>query len=403
MLKLRNQSVATGLLAWLMLVCNTSGHAQTAGSIQHVAGAAGELAGELAAEESLDEDVRDLGNLSPTVRQRARYRLTLRGEEAREVLLAGATHQDLEIRSSCRQLLLMLVEANQERLLRKLLHSTATDIDLPCWDRFVEVAGDTAESRRLFAAMIREQPVAMAWLHTLSSEKSTESEYELLAVEEYLPLELARLNDGEPVRWAVLLLASQEPKLEMLPVLSSRMRSGLLSATVSQRLRQSQYGLTVQRLVGNWLTSASDHYINASMLKLALVYRCETIAVELAVKTLDCQHASPATVATALMLLARLQPEQARLELTRWLDDARVCHVWQVMATKRRAVQTQIGDVATALLLYLSHHDPRACGFLDIEADPDTIFREFSMGFEDEAARRSAYTEAHTLLGLMVK
>jgi hypothetical protein len=251
--------------------------------------------------------------------------------------------------------------------------------------------------------MLREQPVAMAWLHELTSELGDDQSAELLAVDDHLPLDFTNLHDGDPARWGVLLLAAQMPQLEILPVLSSRIRNGLLNPSVSQRLRNCQYAESLQRLLSHWLANAGEHYVNASMLKLGLVYRCEATAVELATRTLASRQASPTSIATALMLLTRLRPETAKVELKRWVDDARVCHVWQVMASKRRAVQTQIGDVATALLLHLTHHDPRDFGFLDLEADPDTIFREFSMGFEDEKARQAAYTEAHTLLGLRAK
>jgi hypothetical protein len=345
-----------------------------------------------------DDLVGQLASARPATRDRAKHRLQILGETAKDALQRGLESQDLEVRTTCRQLLIQLNEVRLERKLSLLIFDTQAKVELPAWNSFQELAGDTLATRRLFAAMVRDYGDSIQWLDNLDGLSSAALEEALLEVDSRLPIDLARMNDGDAVRWAVLLLAGTHESLQTTPVLASRLRSGLLSANVAQRLNASPHCDALRQLVGNWLLATSHHYVNSTMLKIALVYQCEPVAMELAGQSLANQQTSPAGIATSLILLARLDPEKARVVLRHWVDDRRVCHIWQIVASRRRAVQTQVGDVATAILLYLDERDPREFGFTDIEADPDTIFRECSMGFEDEESRQRAYTEAHALL-----
>lgn len=331
----------------------------------------------------------------------AKERLVAGGEASRAALIAGLASPELEIRLVAQELLSSLAESRLERQIALLLESSGENraIDLPGWEPFREAAGDTAEVRALFARMSRDHTATLAWIERLGDRDSPRSLDSVLdEMSQFLPIDVARINEGDPVRWSLLLLAASRDQLRAAPVLSSRLCSGLLSPVVAERLLQPPYEATMRRLISHWLQLSAERYVNTSMLKIALAYDCHAVAIPMATQTLESAQATPACVAAAMILMTRLDPERARGLLPRWLGDTRVCHVWQIVATRRRAVQTQVGDVALALSLYLEGHDPRQVGFEDLEADPQTIYREFSVGFEDERSRQRARKAAAHLL-----
>lgn len=334
-------------------------------------------------------------------RELAKERLRAGGEASRPALIAGLSSPELETRLVAHELLVRIAETRLERQIAALLESHGSDerIDLPGWQAFREAAGDTPQVRLLFVRLVRDHTASLAWIDRLDDRAPGRSSDEILTeLNTFLPIEVARINDGDPVRWSLLLLAASRPELRSAPVLSSRLRGGLLNPDVAERLLESAHQETLRRLIGHWLKQSAERYINTSMLKISLTYDCASVAIPMAMQTLESQQATPASVAAAMVLLTRLDPLEARRQLPQWTEDTRVCHVWQIVATRRRAVQTQVGDVALALLLYLDGHDPRQVGFEDLEADPQTIYREFSIGFEDEISRQRARQAAAQLV-----
>ena len=101
-----------------------------------------------------------------------------------------------------------------------------------------------------------------------------------------------------------------------------------------------------------------------------------------------------------MLTLTAVNPEAAADELPGFLTDRRVCQIWQIMASRRRAVQTQLGDTALALLMYCRGIDPRDAGYLDLQADPLNVYREQSLGFETENQRSKAHRIGLLMLGL---
>lgn len=222
-------------------------------------------------------------------------------------------------------------------------------------------------------------------------------------MDRYLPIDINRINAGDPLRWCLLLLASQNPNFVNAPILSSRVRGGLLNPQVSARLKTSPHSRVLKAMVTRWLQVTSESFINSTTLKISIVYECEDQARRMADQLLANEGSPPAAVATALMLLARIDPKLAQQECLKRLDDQRVCHVWQVIAVRHRAVQTEVRDVAMAMLLFLEGYDPRQFGFEDIEGDPETIYRDFSMGFESTEARDVAMEASLKALKLLAK
>lgn len=339
---------------------------------------------------------------SGTYRRRevARERLLRGGDASRAALVAGLSSPDLEVRTASRELLTELAETEQERQIARLLAGSAAGqpIDLPGWKLFSAAVGDAPPHRVLFAQIVRSHAPSLAWLEQLGAIDPDRSHDQMLSeMNSFLPIDITAISQGDPDQWGLLLLAASQPELRAAPVLSSRLRGGLLNPAVAERLLASTHQATLRLLIGNWLEVSSERYINESMLKISLAYECGGIATRLAIRTLQTRQATPASVVAAMTSLARLEPEMARRELPRAVDDVRV---WHIVATRRGPIRSQVGDVALALLLYLDNRDPREAGFDSLEADPQTIYRDYSLGFDDETRRRRAHERAQQLLDL---
>jgi hypothetical protein len=331
-------------------------------------------------------------------RQLAHQRLIQGGQPALEALRRFQQSDVLELRLATAQLIDSLENQHLEQSIAALCSGPAPtgEIDLPGWALFRGAAGDSQDARRLFVQLVRGHHGTLCWLDSLDDREEGQTIY--MELDRYLPIDVSRINEGDPARWSLLLMASSHPTLGSAPILSSRVRGGLLNPQVSARLLGSPHHAAIRRLIDHWLQQSSRYYVNSTMLRIALAFECRDTARLMAKQTLTGAASAPTGIATSLTLLTRLEPQRAALELPKWIEDERVCHVWQIASVRRRAVQTEIRDVAVAMLLHLDGIDPRSAGFVDIEADPQTIFSEFSMGFEDSQTRRLAHAKAHRLL-----
>lgn len=343
-----------------------------------------------------------LNDRSHVRRELAKQRLLNGGQSAISALEGLRNSNHLELRLSAAELLAGLQQLQLENAISRLLSSDyhREKFDLPGWKLFKDMAGTSNNARQLFARLVRQHSASLEWLESLSAKSGEAEDSAYLEMDRYLPIDIARINDGDPARWTLLLLASSQSSLINAPILSSRVRGGLLNPEVSSRLKDSPHFQTLRTLIANWLDVTSQCFINSTILKISLVYQCNDQAKSMAGRILRDRNSAPAGVASALMLLSRLEPAEAKRECAPWLDDSRVCHVWQVVAVRHRAVQTEVRDVALAMLLYLDGHDPREFGFEDLEGDPETIFRDFSMGFEHNAARGGARRASLKVLSL---
>jgi hypothetical protein len=95
------------------------------------------------------------------------------------------------------------------------------------------------------------------------------------------------------------------------------------------------------------------------------------------------------------------RPHLERLLVER-VSDNRTAHVWQLIASRKIKIRTQVSDVAVALMLHQQGIDPRNAGFAELQADPFVVFREHSLGFSSESERRNAYVKAQKLLGIEI-
>ncbi|QEG39780.1 hypothetical protein [Roseimaritima ulvae] len=332
-----------------------------------------------------DDWVQQLGAESYAQRLRARHELLAAGRDARAALQRGRDAADLEIRKQSAAILNQIHHSRFETELRRMQSATESgqEYQLPGWTEFRRLVGDDRQSRTLFVAMTRcfRQPLAQLagdWQEQASAllQRHTET------------------SDPDPVAWALLLMLNQRHG-EGGCLLNHHVREALNRTRISSALQASPHADVLRRLVAAALERQADRPADRIWMRIAVQWNCRPQAVALAERaTMPDRGASPACTATALTILARFAPDEARPALLRALDDGRTCQVWQIVAASRRRLKTQVSDVALAMLLYLDGVDPRSVGFADLQADPLTIYREHSLGFEDDKQRQAALESA---------
>lgn len=101
--------------------------------------------------------VRQLGDPSFPVREKAGAELFRLGLSAREALTLGASDVDPEVRRSCRGLLPAVLESDRKFRVEAFLadKDCKKQHDLPGWDRFKGITGDNSAARKLFAEVMK--------------------------------------------------------------------------------------------------------------------------------------------------------------------------------------------------------------------------------------------------------
>ncbi len=353
------------------------------------------------AEHALWHWILQLGSPKYAERQRAILELEQAGPAARPALQASLGLPDLEIRKNASKLLRRgLSDQFDAELLR--MHRASQSghtYSLPGWQIYQGCVGDTEASRALFVAMAsRYRRLLCERFQTPVPQGNGESFFQEILNH---PVHAAHVRDGDPATWGLLLLNwAALPEDCGNPWYVQRIRSGLCNTRAAVVLRTGPHAAPLRLFVAEFLDRELNAGVQRASLQIALQWECKLQAVRLAKAALDPSHAhSAGNVALALAVLTRLQPETARKTLPDWVQDSRPAQVWQIIATTRKRVQTQVGDVALAMLLTLEGVDPRKIGFEDLEADPLTIYREHSMGFENEHQRTIARQTAMQYIG----
>ncbi len=308
--------------------------------------------------------VERLGDRSFAVREGATLWLTGLGLQCRAELEAGLDHADPEVRRRCRQILSdVLYDDLQKRIDRFAAGQPGPPkIDLPGWNEYQQVYGDTTQSRQLFIAMLREEPALM---------DAFDLGGEILVAT--LRQRLGQLYRGQTARVpayrseatmgsiaAVLFVVSQTADTLPDDILSS-----LALASVAQQsgfaneLRGGNSKDTARKLFGRWLMVPSGRINDLQKLRLAIMHDIRPEGAEMAVQIFSAPEGPGAiqaqTKATCIEAIARLGGKSCAALLKPALEDETVCMTMGVNRNgKVEQIQIQVRDVAIAWLVELT-------------------------------------------------
>ena len=110
-----------------------------------------------------------------------------------------------------------------------------------------------------------------------------------------------------------------------------------------------------------------------------------------AVKILEEKNAAPYIRQYAILTVARFKDHESVPLLKTLLDDESVCYSQTDPKTKNVAFQSQVRDVALAILLYLDGQDPKDFGFKKLRTSTNMVYQPNTLGFASDELRAAAF------------
>jgi hypothetical protein len=340
--------------------------------------------------------VRKLGDKSYATREAATHALAQVGVPAKAALLEALKDPDAEIRYRAKLVLAEVLEADWRNRLEDFVADTkgVREHDLPGWERFRKTVGDNITARRLFADMQRNEPGLLE-----ASEMGAEFTGEAVAGR-CQQIQEARREPGRSVERkvpsgsiAALLFVSAKDDVPI----STQAVANLTNLCYDQDFRRTVTGgdttaSPMKKLLADWVSrsfgSDSTATYQTMMLALQLNMR-EAIAPALLI--LKDGGTAPHMRQYAVLVVGRFGGPEHIAQLEPLLADSSVCAQQQMTANKVvTIVETQIRDVALAVMVHLSNQKLPEFGFARAQVNAMVLYNTASLGFAKAEDREAA-------------
>jgi hypothetical protein len=373
-----------------------------------------------AAAEAAATLVERLGDPSYEVRQGATEELAKLGSAALDALRDGLRHADPEVRRRCRWLLADALEADHQRRIDAFLADEAggQEHNLPGWDRYRRIVGDSRAARELFRDM---QHAEQGLLASAAAGPAAAAEAlrlrltQMQQVESKLP-EGSRRHAASAATVAALLLVCSDRDLQLPDEVAL---NNYIVAVVEQDefrrlLREASEGRreAAQRLLGQWILQPGGQHTYYVKLALSIRYDIpeglHLARGALRDKSLD--HGE--TRALAVRAVGRLGGLPHADVLAGLLDDESVVHQGKVGVGDQRAGNTyhvEMRDFALRWLVELTGQDHADYGRPEAKREFEMVglnpyqWNFYVLRFENDREREAAlqkwadYVAAHPL------
>jgi hypothetical protein len=315
---------------------------------------------------SADELVKQLGDASFKVREKAARELLARGAKAVDALKRGQENPDQEIRERCRRLLEQIQSRTALDQLKIFLTDlkSAPDRDWPAAERFLALAGNTKAARELYGELLREH---RAMLDALAGEPKRAADVcKGLAKDIH---ERTRAGFGKRrlteihvsrVELALILLGSADNRLTMDSLMAYHRAAIVRSATMTQALATADDPL--RQMFLSWLEREPD----AATIQIGLDIAANVPmkeALPLALKIAGDKGRTAMAQASGLLAVAQLGTKENVKELAPLLSNKTGLANVTFAEAGRQATTVELGDVALGVCIVLSGQDPQEFGF----------------------------------------
>jgi hypothetical protein len=350
-----------------------------------------------------------LGDSSYRVREGATRALTKVGVPAKAELLKAIVAPDAEVRYRARLVLSEVLDVDFKQRLNAFIEDARGECehDLPGWSRFRTQQGDGAAARRLFAEMQRNEPLLMEASELGSLHASTAFDARCQQIQESLRVPGRQAERQVPLGTvAALLFVGADGNV---PV-SMQSAMCVTNFCYQQPFRHSiDSGDTMpvlKRLVGGWVRRdfANDSTAAYQTMMLALQFNVRE-GVEPALTMLKDGSGNPHMRQYALLVVGKFGGPDDINRLEPLLADEAICAQQQIAAPateaakndpahpqppKHEIVETQIRDVALAVMLHLSGQKLADYGFSRAQPNSTILFNTASLGFTGAPQRDAA-------------
>jgi hypothetical protein len=335
--------------------------------------------------------VRQLGDDSFEVRERAGKDLLRLGVAARRALQEGARDADPEVRRRCKELLPAVLEADHKARLDAFLADKdgRQEHHLPGWERYRQVAGQDAAARAFFATLLRHDMNFLADVEkdpARAGERCSEQCHELFGRMVYggmpgvrTPLDLADV--------AEVLLVAGDPRVTVPPQSRPWVSTFFYQEPVLSALRGGEQ-TPFRKLVVAWMERQTDDEDAAQQMFLVMTQTLNLKeALDLGLRVLRDRPVKSRGLAGALVTVGKLGGPAHRTALEPFLNDATI--VGNFAVGKERGT-TQVRDVALAMLVHVTGQDPKGYGFAFSHRYAYLKFHPSFLGFAGDSERDRA-------------
>lgn len=339
----------------------------------------------------VEQLIGQLGDRRYRVRQRASTRLAEIGVAARGRLERALASADPEVRHRARQILAHILELDFEARIAAFSADTEGKLqhDLPCWERYRALAGGEGPSRRLFVEMLR----AERWLLQAAETSATSASEYLEARCQQWHQSMQNVDPRQrrpPSAGSVLamLLVGADEDISISDQTASTIAGFTYQRELQEVMRNAEQAAVAQRLLGAWVGRpfATDSAITYQNIVLALRYNLAE-GVPAALKVMAAPASPPHIRQYGILCVAKLGGASYIDQLEALLDDSSTC---ASLRLNDQEIQTQIRDVALAVLVRLTGQDLRTYGFDRAQENALTYFNTATLGFADDASRQAA-------------
>lgn len=335
--------------------------------------------------------VDQLGDDSYEVRERAAKQLIELGLDAKDALLQGTHHFDVEVRTRCTRIWSKVQVLDLEKRLAAFLK----DPDNPTanfagWSRYRKLLGDDRPARELFVDMQRSEPGLLD-----AMEKSTKAAGEMVAIlcREYQQHMIMRLNgrrEEVPLgSVAALVFVGSQPELK-LDIQSASMIYNFVNQQAFQRaLQGGAFQQHTRKLLGLWVGRPAESHMAYQSMMLAMRFDLKE-GLEPALKMVRDGGTNASQRAYAVVAVGKLGGKAHVEDIKKLLDNQSVCATYQV---NNKRITTQLRDVALAVAVHLTGQSLEQYGYNRVQRNQQMLFYPYSLGFEESSQRDKAFAK----------
>jgi hypothetical protein len=362
--------------------------------------------------------VRHLGDRSYRVRESATRALTKVGVPAKAELLKALADRDAEIRYRARLVLADVLELDFKQRLDAFIEDArgTHDHDLPGWQRFRDLVGDGPAARLLFAEIERHESALMEAAELGPEQSSAAFEARCQQIQESLRVPGRQAERQVPLGTVAALLFVGADNNVPLSVQSAMC---VTNFCYQQPFRQAIVGGDnspgLKKLVGRWVQRdfANDSTAAYQTMMLALQFNVRE-GVNPALAMLKDTSGNPHMRQYALLVVGKFGGPAEIDRLESLLIDSAVCAQQQLPAPaadvakndptkiqpgKGEIVETQIRDVALAVMIHIAGQKLADFGFTRAQPNPTILFNTASLGFANADEREAAQAKWHAWRG----
>jgi len=336
--------------------------------------------------------VRCLGDKSYKVREAAGRALTAAGAPAKSELLKALNDPDAEIRRRARFILVDVLELDFRARLDAFVADTkgVGQYDLPGWERYRRLVGQDTEARQLFAAMQRAEPGLLEAAEAGPEFVDGAVQARCIQIQQLMqvPVSPSRQRPGIG-SFAAILFVVADDEVPLTQQAVAYVNNLSYQQPFQQAFNNAEKSSVMRKLLGAWVqrSVAIDPNTSYQSLQLALRYDLKE-GLQPALDALKDAKMPPRVRQYPLLVIGKLGSARHVAAVAPLLNDTAVCISQRF--NNNTQVDTQIRDVALAVLVRLTGQNLKDYGFRRAQETRTTLLNPASLGFGTQPERDAA-------------